>query len=298
MIPVFDSLLDLIGGTPMLQLQRELDAGAPGTASSAGAILAKCEQWNPGGSVKDRIAFSMIEAAEAEGRIRPGESVIIEATSGNTGIGLALVCAVKGYRLVLTMPASMSLERRALLAAYGARVVLTEAEGGMEGAVARAVELCAAEPHGFMPQQFDNPANPAVHHAATGREILAQIAGRRVDAFVCGVGTGGTLTGVGAVLRERFPELLLVAVEPAGSPVLSGGAAGPHKIQGIGAGFVPAVLEPLAGRRGDGGRRPRGMGRPAPSGAARGAPGGHQRRGRRFARPGGWRGGSGRDRRC
>ena len=233
-----DSLLDLVGGTPLLQLHHALGADA-----SCGRILGKCEQWNPGGSVKDRIALSMIEAAEAAGRIRPGESVIVEPTSGNTGIGLALVCAVKGYRLILTMPASMSLERRELLRAYGARIELTDPERAMEGAVVRAQQIAQGEPHSFLPQQFENPANPEAHRRGTALEILEQLGEQRIDAFVSAVGTGGTLTGVGGALRERFPDILLVAVEPAASPVLAGGAAGPHKIQGIGAGFVPMVLD-------------------------------------------------------
>jgi cysteine synthase A len=233
--PQVDNVLELIGGTPLVRLR-----ALPGPG--AARVLAKCEQMNPGGSVKDRIALSMIEDAERAGLIRPGESVIVEPTSGNTGIGLALVCAVKGYRLVLTMPESMSLERRSLLKAYGAELVLTRAEDTMEGAVARAEELCRKHPQYFMPQQFKNHANPEVHKKTTAQELLKQLEGQPLDAFVAGVGTGGTITGVGEVLRERYPQAKLYAVEPATSPVLEGGAPGPHKIQGIGAGFVPDVL--------------------------------------------------------
>jgi len=231
-----DSLLDLIGNTPLVRLRR-LAAG-PEMAE----VWGKCEQYNPGGSVKDRIAFAMIEAAEKAGTITPGKSVIVEPTSGNTGIGLALVCAVKGYRLVLCMPESMSLERRSLLKAYGAELILTPEDRTMEGAVEKAEELLRANKHYFMPQQFRNPANPEVHRRTTAREILAQLGGRPPDAFVAGVGTGGTITGVGEVFKAERPDVKLIAVEPAGSPVLTGAAAGPHKIQGIGAGFVPEVL--------------------------------------------------------
>jgi cysteine synthase len=230
-----DTLIDLIGGTPLVRLAR--------LAPPEGAeIWGKCEQFNPGGSVKDRIALSMIEAAEREGKIKPGESVIVEPTSGNTGIGLALVCAVKRYRLVLTMPESMSLERRSLLKAYGAELILTPEERVMEGAVAKAEELCRKNPHYYMPQQFRNPANPEVHRRTTAQEILAQLDGRAPDAFVAAVGTGGTITGVGEVLKAKHPACRVVAVEPATSAVLSGGPPGPSKIQGIGAGFVPEVL--------------------------------------------------------
>jgi len=231
-----DSLLDLIGNTPLVRLRR-LAAG-----NDSAEVWAKCEQYNPGGSVKDRIALAMIEAAEKSGKITPGKSVIVEPTSGNTGIGLALVCAVKGYRLVLCMPESMSLERRSLLKAYGAELILTPEERTMEGAVEKAEELLRANSNYFMPQQFRNPANPEVHRRTTARELLAQLGGRPPDAFVAGVGTGGTITGVGEVFKAERPDVKLYAVEPAGSAVLTGAAAGPHKIQGIGAGFVPEVL--------------------------------------------------------
>jgi cysteine synthase len=230
-----ESLTDLIGGTPVVRLRRVVP-------SEAAELWGKCEQYNPGGSVKDRIALSMIEAAERDGKIRPGESTIVEPTSGNTGIGLALVCAVKHYRLVLTMPESMSLERRALLKAYGAELILTPEDRVMEGAVERAEQLCRKNPSYFMPQQFRNPANPEAHRRTTAHEILAQLDGRVPDAFVSAVGTGGTITGVGEVLKERSPSCRVIAVEPATSAVLSGGRAGPSKIQGIGAGFVPEVL--------------------------------------------------------
>jgi cysteine synthase A len=231
------NILELIGGTPLVQLKRIVPAGSA-------EVWVKCEQFNPGGSVKDRIALAMIETAEREGRIRPGESVIVEPTSGNTGIGLALVCAVKGYRLILTMPESMSLERRSLLKAYGAELILTAAERTMEGAVDRASELCRKFPNYFMPQQFQNPANPEVHRRTTARELIAQLGAPGCDAFVAGVGTGGTITGVGEVFREHYKgkTVRLVAVEPMTSAVLSGGPVGPHKIQGIGAGFVPQIL--------------------------------------------------------
>jgi cysteine synthase A len=233
--PQVGSILELIGGTPLVQLKR---LPAEGSAE----VWVKCEQFNPGGSVKDRIALAMIEAAEREGRIRPGESVIVEPTSGNTGIGLALVCAVKGYHLVLTMPESMSLERRSLLKAYGAELILTPAERTMVGAVTRAGELCKKFPNYFMPQQFMNPANPEVHRRTTAQELLAQLGPRGCDAFVSGVGTGGTITGVGEVFKDKYPGVRVIALEPATSAVLSGGLVGPHKIQGIGAGFVPQIL--------------------------------------------------------
>ena len=231
-----DSLVDLIGRTPLVKLDRVV-------TGDAAEVWAKCEQYNPGGSVKDRIALAMIEAAERDGRIRPGESVIVEPTSGNTGIGLALVCAAKGYRLVLTMPESMTLERRALLESYGAEIILTAEEQVMGGAVTKARELCAQNPHYFMPDQFRNPANPEVHRRTTAQEILEQVGDRPVDALVSAIGTGGTITGVGSVLRERHPHCRVIGIEPARSAVLSGDPPGPHKIQGIGAGFVPEVLD-------------------------------------------------------
>jgi cysteine synthase len=225
------TILDLVGNTPVVRLSRLAPEGAA-------TVWAKLERANPAGSVKDRIGKAMIEAAEESGDLRPG-SVIVEPTSGNTGIGLAMVAAVKGYRLILTMPDTMTAERRALLKAYGAELVLTPGDEGMKGAIARAQEL--VRDHGyFMPQQFMNPANPDVHRHTTAREILEQVG--HLDAFVGGVGTGGTITGVGEVLRERIPEALVVAVEPASSPVISGGQPGKHKIPGIGAGFVPQVL--------------------------------------------------------
>jgi cysteine synthase A len=229
------SVIDLIGSTPVVRLNR-----LPQLEGVQAEVWAKLENLNPGGSVKDRICLSMVEAAERDGRLRPG-GTIIEPTSGNTGIGLALVAAVKGYQLVLTMPNTMSEERRSLLVAYGARLELTPDSKGMHAAVRRAEELLAEHPDWFMPQQFNNPANPEAHRRTTGPEILRQLP--RVDAFVAGVGTGGTITGVGEVLRGRNPQTRIVAVEPAASPVLSGGAPGFHNIQGIGAGFVPEVLD-------------------------------------------------------
>ena len=230
---IADSVLDLIGRTPLVRLHRI-------AATAGGAeLLGKYEVFNPGGSVKDRIARAMIEAAEAAGALAPG-ATLVEPTSGNTGIGLAMVCARKGYRLVLTMPEDMSVERRRLLERFGADLILTPAIEGMTGAVHAAREL--VEKHGyFMPQQFDNPANPEVHRLTTGPEIL-EATGGEVDAFVAGVGTGGTITGVGEALRAVLPDVLIVAVEPARAPVLQGGRAGLHGIQGIGASFVPSVL--------------------------------------------------------
>jgi cysteine synthase len=229
---LYDKITDLIGGTPMVRLNKVIPEG--------GEVYAKLESFNPGGSVKDRIALAMVEAAEAAGLIGPG-TTIIEPTSGNTGIGLALVCASKGYPLILTMPETMSLERRSLLKAFGARLVLTPGSEGMKGAIRRAVELAAGSPRAFLPQQFQNQANPGIHRETTAREIW-QDTGGRLEIFVAGVGTGGTVTGVGQVLKELNPAVRVIAVEPAESPVLSGGSAGPHKIQGIGAGFVPEVL--------------------------------------------------------
>jgi len=230
---IAETVLELIGGTPMVRLNRVVQDGAA-------EIVAKVESHNPAGSIKDRIALSMIEAAEREGRIKPGDT-IVEPTSGNTGIGLAMVAAVKGYRLIVTMPEDMSLARRDLLARYGAEIILTPAIEGMTGAVYAAQELMNENPQYYMPQQFENPANPEVHRRTTAREILAATGGR-LDAFVAGVGTGGTITGVGEVLKAEKPEVLIIAVEPARSPVLQGGRAGITAIQGIGAGFAPGVL--------------------------------------------------------
>ena len=227
------SVLDAIGRTPLVRLNR---LPTPGGAR----VAAKLESVNPGGSVKDRIAAAMIEDAEQRGLLRPG-ATIVEPTSGNTGIGLAMVAAVKGYRLILTMPEDMSVERQRLLARYGAEIRLTPALEGMTGAVHAAQELCGEHPEYFMPQQFQNPANPEVHRRTTALEIL-EATGGRLDAFVAGVGTGGTLTGVGEVLKQKVPGVRVIAVEPAKSPVLAGGRAHPHAIQGIGASFVPGVL--------------------------------------------------------
>ncbi|MHB1539289.1 MAG: cysteine synthase A [Solirubrobacteraceae bacterium] len=235
-IPI--NIAQLVGSTPVIRLTRMLD----GTdAQDAGVELyGKLESFNPGGSVKDRIGVAMIDAAEREGRIEPGTSTIVEATSGNTGIALAFVCAARRYRLVLTLPQGMSREREALLRLYGAEVRLTESLGGMSEALAAAREL-ANQPDVFLPDQFTNPANPQVHRRTTGPEIERALGGR-IDVLVAGVGTGGTITGCGEYLRRGNPRLRIVAVEPAGSPVLSGGRLGPHRIQGIGAGFVPPVL--------------------------------------------------------
>ena len=226
------SILDLIGSTPVVKLRN-----LPGKNDAE--VWGKLESFNPGGSVKDRICLSMIEAAEREQKLKPG-ATIVEPTSGNTGIGLALVAAVKGYRLILTMPDTMSEERRSLLSAYGARLILTPDTKGMGGAIRKAEELLLEHPDYFMPQQFNNPANPEIHRRTTAVELLKQF--KSIDAFVAGVGTGGTITGVGEVLKEHLKGVRVYAVEPAASPVISGGEPGYHKIQGIGAGFIPAVL--------------------------------------------------------
>jgi len=236
MAGVDDSILDRIGNTPLVRLRR-----MPG--ERAATVVAKCEQMNPGGSVKDRPALAMIAAAEREGRLSPGRSVIVEATSGNTGVGLALVAAVKGYRLILTMPENMSPERMALLRAYGAELHLTPADRVMRGAVEEANAIAASNRDAFMPEQFKNPTNPSVHLATTGPEILEQLGATTPDAFVAGIGTGGTITGVGRALRARHPGVAIIGVEPSTSAVLSGGSPGPHRIQGIGAGFVPDNLD-------------------------------------------------------
>lgn len=232
MSAIFEDITSAVGFTPLVRINK-LGAGKA-------TILAKLEFYNPCGSVKDRIALSMIEAAEQQGHIKP-DTVIVEPTSGNTGIGLAFVCVAKGYKLILTMPESMSIERRKILQVFGAELVLTPAERGMAGAVEKAEQLVAENPNAFMPQQFKNPANPQIHRETTAIEIWED-ADRRIDIFIAGVGTGGTITGCGEVLKQRNKNIKVIAVEPKDSPVLSGGKPNPHKIQGIGAGFVPQVL--------------------------------------------------------
>lgn len=233
---IYDDISQLVGDTPIVRLNRV-------TSPDEATILAKLESFNPAGSVKDRIGKAMIEAAEVTGKLKPGMT-IVEATSGNTGIALAMVAAVKGYRLILTMPESMSIERRRLLEAYGAELVLTPPAKGMNGAVEAAQALLAElGDKGFMPRQFDNPANPAIHRETTGQEILKAVPIEKLDAFVVGIGTGGTVTGAGQLLKEKKPSLLVVAVEPERSPLLTKGQAGPHRIQGLGANFVPSILD-------------------------------------------------------
>ena len=229
-----NGILERIGGTPLVEISRK-------TCKGGARVLAKVESFNPGGSVKDRVALAMVEAAEKDGRLAPG-ATIIEPTSGNTGVGLALISAVKGYKMVLTMPETMSVERRRLAAAYGAKIVLTPGAEGMKGAIAKAEELRDATPSAVILQQFENPANPLCHYRTTGPEIWRATDGN-VDAFVAGVGTGGTVSGVGRFLKEKNPAVKIVAVEPDASPVISGGRPGPHKLQGIGAGFIPETLD-------------------------------------------------------
>jgi cysteine synthase A len=234
-VDIADDITKLIGGTPLVRLRALSER-------SGATIVGKLESFNPGGSVKDRIGLAMIEAAEQAGVIAPGRTTLVEPTSGNTGIALAMLAAARGYRLILTMPETFSIERRNLLRAYGAQVVLTPGPQGMRGAIDKAAEIIAENPDSFMPQQFENPANPDVHRRTTAEEIWRDTDGE-VDVFVAGVGTGGTVTGVGQALKERKPAVKIYAVEPAESAVLSGGQPGPHRIQGIGAGFVPRVLD-------------------------------------------------------
>jgi cysteine synthase A len=231
---IADNVTQLVGHTPMVRLNRVTDG-------AVADVVAKLEYFNPGGSVKDRIGVAMLDAAEDAGLLKP-DSIILEPTSGNTGIALAMVAAARGYKLVLTMPDTMSIERRVLLRAYGAEIVLTPGKDGMPGAIAKAEELAKSDQRYFVPQQFENPANPAIHRATTAEEIWSQTDGK-IDIFVAGVGTGGTITGVAQLIKDRKPDVKFVAVEPAASPVLSGGQKGPHPIQGIGAGFVPPVFE-------------------------------------------------------
>ncbi len=232
---IANDITELIGKTPLVRLNKLNEGGHA-------EIVLKLEFFNPLSSVKDRIGLAMIEAAEKAGKLIKGKTIIVEPTSGNTGIALAFVAAVKGYKLILTMPETMSLERRALLRALGASLVLTPGPEGMRGAIAKAKELLASDPNYFMPQQFDNPANPEIHRKTTAEEIWNDTDGK-VDILISGIGTGGTLTGVASVIKERKPSFKAIAIEPKGSPVLSGGAPGPHKIQGIGAGFVPSILD-------------------------------------------------------
>jgi cysteine synthase A len=233
MARIYNNITELIGNTPLVRINRLNDTGA--------TILAKLEFFNPASSVKDRIGLAMIEAAEREGQITPGKTIIVEPTSGNTGIGLAFVAAAKGYRIILTMPETMSVERRKLLRGFGAELVLTPGAEGMRGAIAQAQAIAAETPNAWVPQQFQNPANPEIHRRTTAEELWNDTDGQ-IDILIAGVGTGGTITGVAEVIKPRKPSFKVIAVEPAASPVLSGGKPGPHKLQGIGAGFVPDVL--------------------------------------------------------